>query len=740
MEALKLINDARKEGRQSLTEAESKKLLRDYGIPVVDEIIVTSEDEAVRQSDSIGFPVVIKGLGARLTHKTERGLVKMNIRSADDVRRAYREVVESAGEDWEGCLIQPLIEGRREFVAGVYRDPQFGPSVMFGLGGILTEAIGDITFRIAPLCEDQAHAMIDEIKTRKLLGDFRGEAAADRDQLLRVLMGLSRLSMEYPEIHEIDINPLIITPDGRVKAVDALVVLGNPGHLSGNQDVNADAVKMKTLEIRAALDTMTHARSIAVIGAARALRGGFPGMFGCLRNFGYPGRLYPINQKVKEIGGMKTWPSLVSLPERVDLVIISVPAPFVPDALRDCVKSGNRNIHIFSSGFKESGEAEGIRLQKEIEIIAREGGLHVVGPNCMGFYVPASRILTWTTASEKSGPISLISQSGGHAQDITNYTSSRYGIYFSKSISFGNALTLDSTDFLDYLAHDDETRIINMYLEGVKNGRLLLDLVTETNRHKPVIIYKGGLTDSGARAVASHTGSMAGGEKIWKAFFRQSGAVSVDSLEEMADVTMAFHHLQQASGKRTSVLGIGGGIGVAVADSCARAGLELPELSVGTIRKLREFIPPAGTMIRNPIDAVIAFVNLDLLGNVLEILATSGEIDHFIISVPLDWLFGMEEGGAYIEKIAGYLAKEGRKHTHGKPLIVVWRQYQPASEIRKWVAVMEKILLPAGIPVYEGLPRAVVALSKLAQYSAFHKTRREIAESPGTFHAESSFG
>lgn len=725
MEAIELINLARKDGRQSLTEAESKRLLSLYGIPVVKETIVTEEEEAVIQSGATGFPVVLKGLGAKLIHKTERGLVKINLRSAEEVRRAYREIKESAGEDWEGCLIQPLIEGKREFVAGLFRDAQFGPCVMFGLGGIFTEAIGDITFRIAPLSEIQAHAMMHEINARKLLGDFRGETAANKDQLLRVLMGLSRLGMEHRSIKEVDINPLIVTPDGQVKAVDALVVLDDQNTARIDHDASDDEIKTKTMEIRVALDVMTHAKSIAVVGAARARRGGFPGMFGCLRNFGYPGRLYPINPKVEEISGIKTYPSLISLPERVDLVIISVPAPFVPDALRDCVASGNKNIHIFSSGFKESGEEEGIQLQKEIEKIAREGGLRVVGPNCMGFYVPASRMLTWTAASKESGPISLISQSGGNAQEITNYTSNRYGIYFSKSISYGNALTLDSTDFLDYLAHDDETRIINMYLEGVKDGRHLLDLVTETNRHKPVIIYKGGLTESGARAVSSHTGSLAGGEKIWKAFFRQSGAVPVDSLEEMADVTLAFHHLEKTPGKKTTVLGFGGGIGVAVADSCARSGLELPELSSETIKKLRQFIPPAGTMIRNPIDAVIAFIDLNLFGKVLNILTTSGEIDNFIISVPLDWLFGKEEGGTHIEKIASYLAQEGRKHTQGKPLVVVWRQYEPAPEIRKWVAVMEKILLPAGIPVYDGLPRAVVALSKLAEYSAFQKEQEQ---------------
>jgi acyl-CoA synthetase (NDP forming) len=300
-------------------------------------------------------------------------------------------------------------------------------------------------------------------------------------------------------------------------------------------------------------------------------------------------------------------------------------------------------------------------------------------------------------------------------------TTSRYRIAFSKTFSFGNALTLDSTDFLDYLARDGETEIIAMYLEGVKDGRRLLDLTTEVNRKKPVIIYKGGLTESGARAVSSHTGSLAGGEKIWQAFFRQSGATPVDSLEEMADAVQAFHHLKTSPGPRTTVLGIGGGIGVYVADSCARAGLSLPALSPGLIRDLRTLIPPAGTMIRNPIAAVVAFINLPVMGEILHLLAQSGEIDNFIVSLPLDWLFDKGDGGSYIQTVATYLAEEARRHTAGMPLVVVWRQYQPSPAIRKWATVVEDILQGAGVPVYEGLPRAVSALAKLAAYSAFRK-------------------
>lgn len=713
-----LINRARKEKRLSLTEAESKLVLSAYGVPVVDESVVMNEADAIAESQRTGFPVVLKGLGAKLTHKTERGLVQVGLKSNDEVRQAFRHIKEAAGADWEACLVQPLVKGNREFVAGLVRDPQFGPSVMFGLGGIFTEALSDVTFRIAPFDEIQGRAMLDEIRACKLLGAFRGEAEVDKEQLVKVLMGLSRLGMDHPEIREVDINPFIVLPDGSVKAVDALIVLADADEAPVAVDVIDGRNRKREAEIRAALDVMMHAQSIAVLGATPP-RPNFPGIFECVRRFGFRGRLYPVNPKIQNDNGTKYYPSLASLPEKVDLVIVSIPAPLVPQALRECVATGNKNVHIFTAGFKETGEEEGMRLQVEIENIAREGELNVIGPNCMGFYVPASRMLTWTDASEESGAVSFVSQSGGNAQDFTHYISSTYNIHFSKCISFGNALTLDGGDFIDYLAHDEDTKIITMYLEGIKDGPRLLQQISEISPKKPVILYKSGLTESGARAVSSHTGSMAGGEKIWKAFFRQTGAIPVDSIEEMADVTLAVHHIGAAAlGRKTTVLGIGGGNGVTVADSCARAGLELPAFTPELVSKLRKTIGIDGSMIRNPIDSVIAFASLPVMGETLELLAQSGDIDNFIISMSLDWLtLKKEKSGTYAETIASYLAEEGRKHTHGKPLIVVLRQYQPDPAIKECIPLVEKILLSSGIPVYKSLPQAVSALSKLIAYN-----------------------
>lgn len=717
MEPVKLIERCRKEGRLTLNEAESKQFLKYYGVPVVPESIAKDAAEAVSRARRMGYPIVIKGLGANLTHKTERGLVRVGLKSDDELRDAYEEIRTKAGKDWESALIQPMIEGRREFVAGITRDPQFGPVIMFGLGGIFAEALGDVVFRIAPVDRAQAGKMLEELKSRTLLDDFRGERAADKEHLLGILTGLSRLAMAHPEIKEVDLNPLIVAPDGTITAVDALVVLHEETDMVDGESVAEDDLQLRTGRLNAAIHVMTHPKSIAVVGVARTKLGGYPGIYACIRNFGFPGRLYPINPNAEEIDGVKVYPSLRDLPEPVDLVVISVPAPKVPDALNDCVASGNRNVHIFTSGFKETGEAEGIRLQAEVERIARENGLNIVGPNCMGIHVPSQRLLTWTSSSDISGPVAFISQSGGNAQDFANYSANYLGLHFSKVISYGNAAVLDSTDFLAYLGQDDDTRIIAMYIEGVKQGRRLLQLVTEINRRKPVVIMKGGLTESGARTVASHTGSLAGGEKIWQAFFKQTNAVHVDSLVEMAEVVLTLKHMPEIQGRGLAILGTGGGIGVAAADSCAKVGMELPPLPPDLQQRLREFIPPAGNMIKNPIDAHILLIRLDLLGPVLQLLSSRSDLHIFLISLHIDWLFGLENG-AHVEKIGNYLADEVHQYINGKPLVVVLRQYQANPPAKQCRANLEKRLLGAGIPVYNGLDRAVSALSKAAGYYA----------------------
>lgn len=727
IKAKELIQKAKDQGRKVLTEAESKSLAGLFGVPVVEEVIVITETEASVQAQRMGYPVVLKGLGANLTHKTERGLVRLGLNSDEQVRDAFFGIRHSAGADWEGCLVQPQIEGKREFAAGLFRDPQFGPAVMLALGGIFTEALDDVTFRIAPLSREGAAEMLDALSCRKMLSAYRGETAADRKALINTLMGLSELALAHPEISEVDINPLIISPNGRVTAVDALVVLEKEQtDPSDAWDLSVENKKREE-EVHKAIHAMIHPGSIAVLGAKRSH--GDDGsdlgdIFHRVSNYGFPGRLYPVNPNVDEIRGYKSYPDLASLPETPDLVIVCLPAKLVPDALRSCVSNGCKNVHIFSSGFKETGERSGIALQTEIAKIVREGGLHVIGPNCMGFHVPSSGITTMPNPPKESGPVGFISQSGGNVRDFNTCLHQRFGLNPSKMISYGNALALDCTDFLSYLAGDDETKVITIYLEGVKDGRKLFQLVRETFPVKPVVMLKAGLTESGGRAVASHTGSMAGDEKIWKAFFAQSGAVTVDSLEEMAEAALALLYLKKCQGRNAAIVGAGGGLTVAAADACARTGLFLPQFSGELVAKLREFIPEAGNMVRNPIDAHLMFFNLEMLGRILDLVSEDASVDMVIISLQLDWIYTASgHQAAYLENIARYLAEKRKGYIYDKPMVVAYKQYEDRPDVLRHAATMRDILLKSGIPCYDGLSRAFSALSKLSRYSEFCRKR-----------------
>jgi acyl-CoA synthetase (NDP forming) len=207
MSVKELIDAIRKNKKTSINEAEAKTLLKEFGVPVVPETVAADAQEAVAAADAFGYPVVVKGLGAELAHKSERGLVHLNLNTSQAVEKAVEAIMASAGADLDGFVIQPQIQGKRELVAGLFRDPQFGPVVMFGIGGVFTEALADVTFRLAPVSKIDAAEMLIEIRAKALLDEYRGEKTIHRRQIIQTLQGLSRIGVELPEIAEIDINP-----------------------------------------------------------------------------------------------------------------------------------------------------------------------------------------------------------------------------------------------------------------------------------------------------------------------------------------------------------------------------------------------------------------------------------------------------------------------------------------------------------------------------------------------------
>ncbi|MDO9333480.1 MAG: CoA-binding protein [Dehalococcoidales bacterium] len=475
------------------------------------------------------------------------------------------------------------------------------------------------------------------------------------------------------------------------------------------------------------LEAAFNPKSVAIVGvSSQVKRGGPRGPGGAsfilsLEQLGYQGHIYPVNPRAIEILGYKTYPSVASIPEQIDLVIVSVPARDAPQVLEDCITAGAKNIHMFTAGFEETGETEATALGQQVRGIIQRGGLRVIGPNCMGLYVPSSGIGTFDRLPKKSGPVCFISQSGGHLNWYSHY-GPNYGIWFSKGISFGNAYVLDSTDFLDYISNDTDTRIICMYLEGIKDGRKLIRQVREINHYKPVILWKAGLTEHGARAVASHTASLAGQEAIWRGFFKQTGAVQVYSLEGMAEMTMTFLYVKPTQGKRVAVLGLGGGTSVAAADVCSREGLEVPALTETTQNELRKFIATAGASIRNPLDTGMVFRDTAALTLEMELVAADPLIDMLIIMPHLD--MARNTSNEQAEQLVNYLSDFAKNNRFGKPMVIVFHSFgnDPwETELRNRL----KVELPQqGVPVYGSLISASRALSRFSEY---HRIQKEMA-------------
>ena len=617
MDIISVLEQAKKEGRKALTEAEAKEILKLYGVPVVNEFVARTPEDAVKYARAFGFPVVLKGLGTKLTHKTDRGLVHLNLKDEQAVSDAAQAVTLSAGEDLEGFLISPMVKGRREFVAGMFCDPQFGPVIMFGLGGIFTEALGDVVFRLAPIDEREAESMITELRASKLLDEFRGDAAVFRKEIVKTLVGLSRLALDWEAITEVDINPLLVGPDGHVTAVDALIILGDrPVEIAARPPVDPREI-----------GKMFNPKSIAFIGASAQLgKWGNMLMTNVLAG-GYEGDIYLINPKADEIAGRKVYKTIGDVPGPVDLAIVTVPA-IQSLALIPALKAkGIKYMLLISSGFGEVGP-EGRELEKKLVSLAAENGVSVLGPNTMGICNPHIKFYcVGTPCWPKAGSIGLLSQSGNLGTQLMAFAEAE-GIGIRSFCGSGNEAMITIEDYLRTSALDDMTKSIILYVESMKDGKRFFRTAQKVSRRKPVVLLKGGRTAAGSRAAASHTGAMASNIKILNAACRQAGVVLADQPMDLLDLSAAFSSLPLPRGKRVAIMTLGGGWGVVTTDLCIENGLEVPHLSKDVIEKINQILPPYWSK-ENPID-LVGEMGADIPGKVLEILASWDQCDAII--------------------------------------------------------------------------------------------------------------
>ncbi|MFC1986563.1 acetate--CoA ligase family protein [Chloroflexota bacterium] len=350
------------------------------------------------------------------------------------------------------------------------------------------------------------------------------------------------------------------------------------------------------------LEFLFHPRSIALVGITVANPEHWTRTFlDGLVEFEFEGPIYLVNPKGGEIKGLKVYPNLQDVPDTVDYVIGLVSAEVAPGLVKECAGKGVRAIQFCTAGFSETGEEGRVRLEAKLAELARKNQIRVLGPNCMGIYCPKSRLSFNPAFPKESGAVGYISQSGGNSMQLVRQGMLR-GVRFSKVISYGNACDLNESDFIEHLATDVDTEIIAIYIEGLRDGRRFRQVLEKAAKEKLVVLLKGGLSEGGARAVAGHTAAIVGSEVTWSSLCKQLGIIRVDSIEELIDVLVTLSFMPLPKGRKAALIGNGGGASVLITDAFERRGIKIPQLPQEIINKLREFIPVAGNILRNPVD------------------------------------------------------------------------------------------------------------------------------------------
>jgi acetyltransferase len=618
-----------------------------------------------------------------------------------------------------------MVKGNRELIVGVVRDPQFGANVMLGLGGVLAEAIADVVFRPVPLSNVDADEMIEQLGTQKILGAFRGDAPIDRAQLAATLLALSRVAHERPDVNSIDVNPLIVRADGSLVAVDALVETGS----LTTESVGEQRPRPTDEQFRALFEP----RGVLVTGAST-----HPGKFGfvSLHNLlasGYAGGVYGTNLQGEEVLGVQTVADIAQLPdEPIDLVFVCTPASANPALLRACAAKGVKAAFLTSAGYGEAGE-EGRRAERELVTLADELGILLAGPNGQGVVsTPASLCAQIVAPFPPAGRIGVASQSGNFVSSFLNYAR-QTGVGISRAVSAGNAAAVTPADYLDWYSNDAATAVSLAYVEGIVDGRGLLERFASVASRKPLVLVKGGATENGARAAASHTGALAANDKVFDGACRQAGVTRAATVEEAFEAAATFATQPLPKGPNTVILTTAGGWGVVTSDAIARESkLTLMELPADLLAQIDTKLPPRWSR-NNPVDCAGGETR-DTIPEVLEMIAAHPAVDAVIylgLGIQSNQARLMREGRFYpdhgLERIVAYHERQDERFAeaaaalseqYGKPILC-------ATELA--VADPEnagpRAVRASGRLCYASGNRAVTALGHLWDYAKFRERR-----------------
>jgi acetyltransferase len=473
-----------------------------------------------------------------------------------------------------------------------------------------------------------------------------------------------------------------------------------------------------------------HPKSIAVLGASVNETSFGNRYLNALLQFGYKGSLYPVNQSGDSVLGLKAYSRVLDIPDQVDLAVISVPSRSVADLLKDCVKKNIDSAIVLSSGFSEIGE-QGRILEQGLSEVARQG-IRIMGPNCFGVYCPSGEItiIPGVRYPKTVGGVSFFTQSGQFSELVIGRSIGE-GIKFSKVVSYGNACDLNEADLVEYLAMDEETKVIEAYIEGVKNGRRLFELVRQYSSVKPILIWKVALTEAGSKAASSHTGSMAGSNTVWDTFFQQTNVNRINSVEELIDTSIAFTCYPEGCGSRVALISGGGGGSVVTADAMEEVGLKVVTFAEATREKLASLLPGIGTSVNNPVDMGPPLQPVNMLTSVLEAIAADDNVDAIIVrriflSVKAAIILSGSHPVPESEQQALMEIPVKIKDKYGKPVIIIITEENASQETLEVEAERRKLrdyYIANGIPVYVNEKRTAAAIAHLAKFKRIRAQR-----------------
>jgi 3-hydroxypropionyl-CoA synthetase (ADP-forming) len=579
--------------------------LQDYGFAAPISKMAASAEEASCAAASMGFPVALKVVSPDILHKTDVGGVELNLHSESNVASAFHRIMRSVAEKApdahiEGIEVQEMCTEGAEIIIGLHNEAQFGPVIMFGLGGTLTEWMNDVSFRVLPISRDDAASMLQEIRGRSILDGFRGQTAVSKPMLIDMLMQASRMGMDLADrLEAADFNPIRVW-DGQHRVIDfKLLIRSQPIQVPENEPDLSH------------LDLFFRPKTVAVVGASST-----PGKIGnsvldSLVNHQYEGHVYPVNPGRDEVMGLKAYPSLSKIPEPIDLVVVTVPLTLVPDLIQEAAAQGIHNMVIISGGGKELG-GESQEIEAAIKRLAAEKGVRIIGCNCIGVFDGKTRLDTFFQIHErmlrpKLGPVAMITQSGTVGAAFLE-NADAMGI--SKFVSYGNRIDVDEGDLIAYLGEDPGTSVIVSYIEGLSDGRKFLATARRVSKKKPIVVYKAGRSQQAATMAMSHTGFFGGTQAVILGALRQAGVIAVDDFEEMLAVAGALALQPRAHGNRIAMISNGAGTMVQAMDLLGAYGLEMGALSTQSIEKLRQTYPPF-YLVQNPIDVTGSAVSKD---------------------------------------------------------------------------------------------------------------------------------